>query len=341
MSRVSIAIDVPGGDYGASVTLPAAFSFLRKYSDAQLCLVGDYDDIVAFVPRDLAPRCEIVHANQVVDMDEAPAKALRRKRESSMWKTIALVKEQRADICVSAGNTGALMAMSNAILKTHSGVARPAIMGLFPASSGKEIAILDLGADISATAESLCQYALLASSIMGGRQGQLPRVALLNVGHEAIKGTATVKAAHQMLLEQEQIHYVGFIEGNQIFFDAADIIVCDGFVGNIVLKSLEGMAKLLYQGFKDNIKKQPWFAALGKTPLRRILTNVFEPYSTEHRGGAIFVGLNGLVVKCHGNAREKAFLSGIELAYNTARGCDKAAYAAAGAMAQVKQDIIA
>ena len=328
MSRVRIAIDIASGDYGATVTLPAALCFLKKHPEVMLYLVGNKEDISEFVPAEVADRCEVIHASQVVDMDEPPVKALRRKRDSSMCKAIELVQQQRADICVSSGNTGALMAMSHTMLKTREGVSRPAIMGLFPGYKGTQVAMLDLGADVTATAESLCQHAYLAASIIGKKQGKQPRVALLNIGHESIKGTTTVKAAHQMLTEQEDIHYVGFVEGNQIFFDAADIIVCDGFVGNIVLKSCEGMATLLYQGFRDNLRKQRWFSLLNQTPLKRLLTSVFEPYSTDHRNGAILIGLNGLVVKSHGNAKEAAFLNAIELAHNTVKGCDKSAYVA-------------
>lgn len=329
MSRVRISIDIASGDYGAAATLPAALRFAASHSDATLFLVGNQEDILPFVTPSLAETCHVVHATQVVDMDEPPVKALRRKRDSSMRKAIELVQSQQADICVSSGNTGALMAMSHTILKTREGISRPAIMGSFPGYKGSEVAILDLGADVTATAESLCQQAYLASAILGKKQGKQPRVALLNVGHESIKGTATVKAAHQILTEQNNINYVGFVEGNQIFFDVADVIVCDGFVGNIVLKSCEGMATLLYQSFRDNLRQQPWFAMMNRTPLKRLLTMVFEPYSTEHRNGALLIGLNGLVVKSHGNAKEQAFYHALELAYNSVKGCDRVAYAAA------------
>jgi glycerol-3-phosphate acyltransferase PlsX len=328
VSRVRIAIDIASGDYGASVTLPAALRFAKAHPHSTLLLVGNQEEITPFVTASIAKQCQVVHAPQVVDMDEAPTKALRRKRESSMSKAIECVQMQRADICVSSGNTGALMAMSHTMLKTREGISRPAIMGLFPGYQGAEVAMLDLGADVTATAESLCQQAYLAAAIIGKKHGKAPRVALLNVGHESIKGTATVKTAHQMLSEQNQIHYVGFVEGNQIFFGAADIVVCDGFVGNIVLKSCEGMAKLLYQGMRDQLRQQPWFAMLNRTPLKHLLTQVFEPYSTDHRNGALLIGLNGLVVKSHGNAKEKAFYQALALAYNTIQGCDKAAYAA-------------
>lgn len=327
MSRVRISVDITSGDYGATVTLPAALQFAKDHPDCTLLLVGNQENISPFVPTTLVNQCRVVHAPQVVEMDEQPVRALRRKRDSSLYRAIELVQQQ-ADICVSSGNTGALMAMSHTILKTQAAVSRPAIMGLFPGYRGCEVAILDLGADVTSTAESLCQHAYLSAAIIGKKRGKQPRVALLNIGHESIKGTATVKAAHQMLSEQDQIHYIGFVEGNQIFFDVADIIVCDGFVGNIVLKSCEGMATLLHQSVRDNLRQQALFATLNRTPLKRLLRSVFQPYSTEHRNGALLIGLNGLVVKSHGNAKEQAFYHALELAYNTVKGCDKAAYAA-------------
>ncbi|MBT4885479.1 MAG: phosphate acyltransferase PlsX [Legionellales bacterium] len=327
VAEIKVAIDISSGDYGARVTLPAAISFAKKNTNIHLFLVGDSSYIKPFIDDDIINKVTIVHAEQIVEMDEEPIKALRYKKKSSMRRAIELVRDKTADICVSSGNTGALMAMSHTILKTLDGVSRPAIMGMFPSYSGSEICILDLGANVTATSDNLCQFAYLASEIVGSMNHNKPRVGILNVGHESIKGTAVVKEAASILETKQDINFIGFVEGDQLFVDKVDIVVCDGFVGNIMLKSCEGMVGLLYKKIRDNLRKKPVFSYLNKTILKSLIKSSFEDYSTDHRNGAVFVGLNGLVIKSHGNAKEAAFENAIQLAYKTANGLNFKSYA--------------
>lgn len=329
MLKSTLAIDVSGGDHGAQVTVPAAINFLRKNKTATVKLVGIEQQIKPFIvklPHQLLQRIEVVAANEVVAMDEQPGIALRRKRNSSMRIALDLVKSNVADACVSSGNTGALMAMAHFVLKTIKGLDRPAIMGMFPTRGESEINILDLGANVSATSNNLLQFALLASIIVKTIHGTNPKVALLNVGHEDIKGTQEIKDAAVKIAQHESINYVGYVEADKVFLNYADIIVCDGFVGNVMLKACEGMVTLMYSKIKAAIYNSPIFAFLARGILRKILHQAFVNYSTEHRSGALFVGLNGIVVKSHGNAGISAFEHAIELAYKYSLASKKDSY---------------
>ncbi|MBT4803756.1 MAG: phosphate acyltransferase PlsX [Legionellales bacterium] len=327
VAEVKLAIDISSGDYGGSVTLPAAISFAKKNINVHLFLVGKDTDIEPFIDDDIRARVTVVHAEQVVEMDEEPVKALRFKKKSSMRLAVELVRDKKADICVSSGNTGALMAMSHTILKTLEGISRPAIMGMFPSYNGSEVCILDLGANITADSDNLCQFAYLASEIVGSMNNTKPRVGILNVGHESIKGTTTVKNAASALKAKKEINFIGFVEGDELFFGKVDIVVCDGFVGNIMLKSCEGIVGLIYKKITDNIKKKPVFSYINKAILKSIVKSSFEDYSTDHKNGALFVGLNGLVIKSHGGAKQAAFENSIELAYKTVNRLDFKNYA--------------
>ena len=267
-----IAIDAMGGDHGIHSTIPGALDALKKHADLQLILVGD----AALIRQRLQelkvvdhPRLEIQHASEVVEMDEAPSHALRTKKDSSMRVAINLVKEGRAHACVSSGNTGALMATSRFVLKTLPGIDRPAIIygmpGIDPKTGERALShMLDLGANVGCTSEHLFQFALMGSiRTTFVDHIQKPRVALLNIGEEEMKGLDVIKETAQRLAACPDIHYVGFIEGNDIFWNKADVIVCDGFVGNVSLKTMEGVAKLISFVVKDSFKSNLFSKILG------------------------------------------------------------------------------
>jgi glycerol-3-phosphate acyltransferase PlsX len=319
MQLVTIAVDISSGDNGSLSTLPASLKFVKNKTDLKLILVGKEKDILPNIPHDLLSRIEVVNAPDVVAMDDDPVVALRKKKYSSMRLAVDLVKDKKADICVSAGNTGALMATAHTRLRTLPGVDRPAIMGVFPNKNGKIIHVLDLGANVTATSDNLFQFSVLASQLVKDNSSHNPKVALLNIGHEDIKGTQAIKEAAAMIKASPHINYVGYIEPDKIFYDDIDIIVCDGFSGNIMLKSCEGMVQLIYDKIVVSIKKRPLLALVIKRVLKSILKEAFNDYRTEERNGAVFLGLNGLVVKSHGNANKEAFLNSLRLAYDTTK----------------------
>lgn len=318
MANITISVDVSGGDYGHTVTMPAILSFLRKNQDANIIAVGDESEISSYLNGDVKDRITVIHAEQKVAMDEEPVKALRFKKKSSMRKSIDLMPQGKSDICVSAGNTGALMAMSHFVLKPIDGVDRPAIMGSFPTKGGKEVSVLDLGANVTASSENLYQFALISSMMMKAVKGFSPKVGILNVGHEDIKGTPEIKEASKMLQECDNINYIGYIEGDEVFENMADIILCDGFVGNVMLKSCEGLVKTVVGQIKNSFKRRPIFAAITQKIFRSILKEALSEYDIDHRNGALFVGLNNLVVKVHGKASATGYTGALDLAYNTA-----------------------
>jgi glycerol-3-phosphate acyltransferase PlsX len=312
----TVAIDAMGGDHGLSVTVPAALSVLNKNPELSIILVGDQNKIApmmaAVQDSSLASRIEIIHTDEVVAMDESPSWVLRNKKNSSMRLAINQVKEGRASACVSAGNTGALMATARFVLKTLPGIDRPAIIKTIPSLKGV-VRILDLGANIDCSAKNLYQFAL-----MGSIFAQVvdfidsPKVALLNVGQEEIKGNEQVKEA-STLLSASSLNYIGYIEGDGVFKDMADVVVCDGFVGNISLKVIEGLAKMiafsLKQEFNRNfLTKVAGFFAL---PVMKRLKSRLDP---GQYNGATFIGLRGVVIKSHGSADSRSFAYAIEAA---------------------------
>jgi len=310
-----IAIDVMGGDHGPEVTVRAAARFLSRHPSARLMLVGDQATIEQHlaaqsgVDRD---RIEIVHADQVVAMDESPAIALRTKKRSSMRLAIDLVKDGRAQAAVSAGNTGALMATAKFVLKTLPGIERPAICTALPNESG-HTHVLDLGANVDCDAEHLFQFAVMGSVLVEAfDDNPSPRVGLLNVGAEAIKGNDTVKSAAERL-ETGPVNYIGFVEGDDIYKGGVDVVVCDGFVGNVALKSSEGVAKMishfLRQEFKRGLLSR--FAALLAMPVLARLKNRVDP---GRYNGASLLGLQGIVIKSHGGANVAAFGNALDVA---------------------------
>jgi glycerol-3-phosphate acyltransferase PlsX len=315
MDRFTIALDVMGGDHGPDVVLPAAVKALGKRDDLDLLLVGDQRVIetkLAALGRGNSERLQIQNASQCVDMDELPSHALRFKKDSSMRVAINMVKEGRAQACVSAGNTGALMATARYVLKTLPGIDRPAICTSLPSRTGHTW-VLDLGANIDSSPEHLFQFGLMGSVLATAVDGnESPRVGLLNIGEEEIKGNETIKEAAG-LLAGSALNYIGFIEGDDIYSGKADVVACDGFIGNIALKSSEGIAQIISyymkREFTRNILTKS--AALVALPVLKAFRKAIDP---RRYNGANLLGLRGSVIKSHGGADVLAFTNAILVA---------------------------
>lgn len=313
----TISIDAMGGDFGFEVTIPASLKALRQFPHLKLILVGlpnELQPLLRHLGSDVADRWEIQAASEVVAMDESPAIALRSKKDSSMRVAINLVKEGRAAACVSAGNTGALMATARFVLKTLPGIDRPAIMARFPTKSGRDVRVLDLGANVDSTPEHLLQFSVMGS-VAAKAVDNLPNpsVGLLNIGSEDIKGNSLVKNAAALLSQCTAINYIGFVEGDEIFAGKTDVVVCDGFVGNAVLKACEGIAKLMTGFAKEEIKRN-WLSRLLILPAIPVLNRLKNRMDPRTRNGATLLGLNGTVIKSHGGADIFAFTCAIEQA---------------------------
>ena len=312
---LTIALDGMGGDVGPDVVVPAALQVLKTSGDSlRLILVGQEDVLSACLFRlkfEKDPRLLIHHASQLVSMDESPAQALRVKRDSSMRVAVNLVKHGEADACISAGNTGALMATARFVLKTLPGIDRPAICTTLPTIRGCT-RVLDLGANVDSKAEHLLQFAVMGSVLANVNGIKCPRVGLLNIGEEDIKGNEQVKDAAR-LLSTSDLNYIGFVEGDGIFLDEVDVVVCDGFVGNIALKSAEGVAKLIShymaQEFKRNLLTR--LIGLVTLPGLRAFRRRIDPRCYN---GASLLGLQGIVIKSHGGADAIAFANAIQVA---------------------------
>lgn len=309
-----IALDAMGGDFGPEVIVPAAARVLKKRQDVDIILVGNEDALKSHVDAleaGLAERLRIHHASQRVEMDDAPAMALRKKKDSSMRVAINLVQEGVASAAVSAGNTGALMATSKFVLKTLPGIDRPAIMTTIPSITG-HTHMLDLGANVDCAAEHLMQFAVMGY-VLAQAVDHLdkPRVGLLNVGSEAVKGNAQVKEADALLSKLDHLNYIGYIEGDDIYNGSVDVVVCDGFVGNVSLKTSEGVAKMVFQFMRDEFKRN-WYnkiAAMIAMPVLKAFKKRFDP---RVYNGASLLGLQGIVIKSHGGADAFSFANAIE-----------------------------
>jgi glycerol-3-phosphate acyltransferase PlsX len=311
---VTIALDALGGDKGASVCIPAGLALLAEHPDLHLTFVGQREVIDPYLQA-LGPasaRVTVQDARQVVAMDEPPAEALRRKKDSSMRVAIDLVKAGAADACVSAGNTGALMATARFVLKTLPGIDRPAIMVPVPTMHGRTY-MLDLGANADCTPEHLFQFAVMGAVVATGIENiEYPRIALLNIGEEEIKGNDVVKQA-ATLLSSSHLNYVGYIEADRIPDQRADVVVCDGFTGNVALKSMEGTARLVRHFLREEFGRGLYGRAAGllAMPVLRSLGRKLDP---RRYNGASLVGLDGIVIKSHGGADEFAFRQAIHTA---------------------------
>ena len=325
-----ISIDAMGGDYGLKTTIPASISALNQYSNLKISLVGISTEIKHFLSTHCHgydhSRLDIVHASEIVAMDEEPVSALRSKKDSSMRIAIDRVKNDQADACVSAGNTGALMATAKFVLKTLPEIDRPAIVYAIPCLNCEtqemgSFYMLDLGANVNCSSEQLFQFgimgAILAENI---KNKQRPSVALLNIGEEETKGLDNIKQAAKMLYNCDAINYIGCVEGNSMFNAKADVVVCDGFAGNVALKTSEGTAKLITsimrEAFSHSIASK--IAAFIARP---VLNNLKQKLNMDQYNGASLLGLRGIVVKSHGSASAKAFETAIseaikEIKYN-------------------------
>ena len=312
-AQVSIAVDAMGGDFGPRITVPAAFSCLPSNPGLTLTFTGDQAAINAALPAnasDFQNRYQIVHTASVVEMDEQPASALRNKKDSSMALAIKLVKAGQVKACVSAGNTGALMALGRSLLGTHEGIDRPAFISEIPTLNG-HCHVLDLGANLDCTPRQLYQFALMGSIVSQAVDNcARPRVGLLNVGHEAMKGNELVRETAELLGNQDHLNYIGFVEGSDIFSDQADVIVCDGFVGNVALKTSEGLAKMIRQMLIKAMKQNLWTRLVGLM-IRPTFKKLSKQIDPKNRNGASLLGLEGIVIKSHGNADQSSFCQAI------------------------------
>lgn len=310
--NVTLSIDVMGGDFGAEVTIPASLEVLQSKTNLNLILVGDQDKIKSYLPSDYSrfgARLRIHHTTQTVGMDELPSKALRGKKDSSMRVAIDLVKDGEAQACISAGNTGALMATARFVLKTLPGIDRPAIISEMPSIEG-ETFVLDLGANIECSAEHLFQFAVMGSELVTAMRGiENPRVGLLNIGEEEIKGIEDVKLA-STLLANSNLNYIGYVEGDNICKGGADLIVTNGFAGNIALKSIEGAARLISHTLKRTFLRN-FYAKMAALVAMPVLNRVKQEVDPGNYNGASFLGLRGVVIKSHGSADQKAYANAI------------------------------
>jgi phosphate acyltransferase len=322
---IKISIDCMGGDHGPSVTIPAAISFVNSEPDAELILVGLEDVIRAELKKhhaDAHPRLSVQHASEQVTMDDPLEVALRRKKDSSMRVAIEQVKEGRAQACVSAGNTGALMAVSRYVLKTMAGVDRPAICSVMPNQKNGPTYMLDLGANVDCEPHHLHQFAIMGSVLVAAMENiARPTIGLLNVGTEDIKGNEVVKATSKLLQadhERGALNFYGNVEGNDIFKGTTDIVVCDGFVGNVTLKAIEGVARLFADTLRTEFKRN-WLSMLGALLGMGALKAVRNRVNPSRYNGASLLGLRGLVFKSHGSADAFSFEWAIRRAYDAAK----------------------
>jgi glycerol-3-phosphate acyltransferase PlsX len=304
-----------GGDHGPEVVIPAAISALKKHPEVTFILVGDKDTVEYHLQQNGMsdePRLRVHHASQQVAMDELPSQALRGKKDSSMRVAINLVKDGVAAASVSAGNTGALMATARFVLKTLPGIERPAIITAIPTMKG-HCYVLDLGANVDSSAAHLVQFAVMGSVLSELVDGiEQPRVGLLNIGSEEIKGNERVKEASR-LLEQTELNYIGFIEGDGLYHGEADVVVCDGFVGNVALKTSEGVVHMIRHYLRQSFSRN-WLTKLAGLIASPVLNHFRNELDPRAYNGANLIGLQGIVIKSHGGADEFAFANAIDIA---------------------------
>lgn len=310
---IVIALDAMGGDHGPTEIIPAALHVLSKHSNLKLILVGQEEILLKVLAENKAvvnEQISIKHASETVEMHESPSRALRNKKDSSMRVAIDLVQDEKAQACVSAGNTGALMAISRFVLKMLPGIDRPAICSTMPALE-RHTLLLDLGANVDSSSEQLLQFAVMGSELASAAENlEFPSIALLNVGSEEMKGNDRVKVA-AALLAKSHLNYVGFAEGTDIYSGKFDVIVCDGFVGNIALKASEGVVGLMNQHAKNAFQKSFYgkLAALVTLPILKDIRRKLDP---RRYNGASLLGLRSIVIKSHGSADKVSFAHAIE-----------------------------
>lgn len=314
---VTLAVDAMGGDFGPRVTVPAIVQALNAQQDLRVLLFGRHSDLQPLLPSENAfpdERLSVVHCEDVIGMAETPSIALRGKKDASLRRMLEAVRDGDADGCISAGNTGALMAISRHVLRTTDCIDRPAIFSALPRSDGRHTYVLDLGANVGCDSEQLYQFARMGRAVVRVLENNPnPRIALLNIGSEDIKGNDQVKLAHELIRQDTQLNYIGFVEGSDLFSDKADVVVCDGFVGNVALKTVEGLARYII-GEVQNVFASDWLGRLMGWLIRPYWRRIEARLNPGRYNGAALIGLRGVVVKSHGNASEAEFLRAVQLA---------------------------
>lgn len=322
LERVTLAVDCMGGDHGLSTTLPACRAFLRSCPDARLLLVGLPDAWAQAADLLADERVQKLDAGSMVEMDDPIDVALRRKKDSSMRLAIEQVRDGQADVAISSGNTGALMAIARYVLKTLDGIDRPAIAAQMPNRSGGSTTMLDLGANVDCTPEHLLQFALMGTALVTATSKiERPTVGLLNVGEEVIKGSETIKRAGKLMwaaAEHGDLNFVGNVEGNDIYKGSSDIVVCDGFVGNVTLKASEGLAAMFTEVIKNEFSRNALTKLIAVISMP-VLKRFKDRFDHRRYNGAALLGLRGLVFKSHGSADPYAFECAMRKAYDAAQ----------------------
>lgn len=320
LTRLTLALDVMGGDFGPSVTVPAALQALNSNSQLTLLLVGDPDTIAPLLAKadfEQRSRLQVIPAQSVIASDARPAQAIRASRGSSMRIALELVKEGRAQACVSAGNTGALMGLAKLLLKPIEGIERPALVTMLPHQQKGKTVVLDLGANVDCDSTMLVQFAVMGAVLAEEAIGiKDPRVALLNIGEEEMKGLSSIRDAAAILKTLPTLNYIGYLEANELLTGKTDVLVCDGFTGNVTLKTMEGVVRMFLSLLKSQGegKKRSWWLLLLKRWLQKSLSRRFSHLNPDQYNGACLLGLRGSVIKSHGAANQRAFCVAIEQA---------------------------
>lgn len=320
MRRLTLALDAMGGDFGPSVTVPAALQALVSYPQLKLLLVGcpaDINPLLVTTDSVLLERLTVITAESVITSDARPSQAIRASRGTSMRVALELIKEGRAQACVSAGNTGALMGLAKLLVKPLDGIQRPALVTMLPNQMRGKTVLLDLGANVSCDGQMLAQFAVMGAVMaedIGGVNN--PRVALLNIGEEETKGLDNIHQAAAILRSVPSINYIGYLEANELLTGKTDVMVCDGFVGNVTLKTLEGVIRIFLSLLKSSGHgtRQSWLMKWVKKWMQKRLTRQFGQLNPDSYNGACLLGLRGIVIKSHGAANQRAFTVAIEQA---------------------------
>ncbi|MCC2644800.1 MAG: phosphate acyltransferase [Burkholderiales bacterium] len=318
---VVLSVDAMGGDHGVNVTVPACIRFLKEHPDVSLILVGDRDTIYRHIGHNLSlysDRIDVVHTTEVVAMDESPQVAMRNKKDSSMRVSINMLKLGKAGAVISAGNTGALMAIARYVLRTMDGIERPAIAKILPTVKG-DVCVLDLGANLESSPEHLLQFGIMGAQLMKAVSGKTtPSIGILNIGSEDIKGHEGLKKA-SALLKNSGLNFYGNVEGDDINKGTVDVIVCDGFTGNVALKTIEGVAKMIAFIIRKEFNSSLPSKLMGLAAMP-VLNKVKATLDHRKYNGAVLLGLNGLVIKSHGGADEIGFYYALKQAYHEING---------------------
>lgn len=312
MSNIAIAIDAMGGDFGPEVTVPSANRFASNFPNCKLILYGDKKRLLPFIDETIS-NIEFVHCSEEVHMGEKITSVFRKYKTTSMGKAVDAQLNNAISATVSAGNTGALMAISYKVLKTLDGILRPAIISSLPTKSAKDVFVLDLGANVTCSVDHMIQFALMGEFVAKSKGIKKPRIGILNIGEESNKGNDLIKQSFDAL-KNMPINFIGYIEPTRLYSDEVDVVVCDGFTGNILLKSCEGTSKFLKFIYQEAMTSS-FLGMLTSLLLKKHLKTKLKKYDPKFRNGAMFVGLNGIVVKSHGSACVDAFYNAIHMSY--------------------------